>query len=242
MPTTVVSRADWLTARKALLAEERALTHQRDRVNAQRRALPWVKVEEPYLFDSIDGPKTLADLFDGRRQLFVQHFMLTPDSDHICSGCSIMGDQVDGARRHFEHADLSFAAVSRAPVARIEAVKARLGWDFRWVSSGANSFNYDYGVSFTPEQVASGDVGYNFGTTRYAAEELHGTSVFAKDDDDAVYHTYSTYARGAEAFVLPFAFLDCTPKGRSEQGTMSWVRLNDEYEDPPAAARCEAHG
>ena len=236
MEPTVVSREAWLVARKALLAQEREATHLRDRVNAARRALPWVKVETPYVFDSIDGPKTLSDLFDGRSQLFVQHFMLAPGSDHICQGCSASADSVDAARRHFEHADLSFAAVCRAPVERLEAVKRRMGWTFRWVSSGGNSFNYDYGVSFTPEQVAKGDVGYNFGTTPYAAEELHGASIFTRNDVGEVFHTYSSYARGNEGLFAAFHYLDLTPKGRNEDGTMSWVRLHDEYDDGPQAA------
>ena len=235
MEPTIVSRQEWLVARKALLAQERELTHLRDRINATRRALPWVTVDTPYAFDTVDGPRTLADLFDGRSQLIVQHFMLAPGSDHICPGCSASADSVDAARRHFEHADLSFVAVSRAPVERIEAVKRRMGWTFRWVSSGGNSFNYDYGVSFTPEQVARGDVGYNYGTTPYAAEELHGVSVFARNAGGTVFHTYSTYARGAEGLFAAFTYLDLAPKGRNEDGTMSWVRLHDEYDDTPAA-------
>ncbi|MEO1091219.1 MAG: DUF899 family protein, partial [Pseudomonadota bacterium] len=169
MQPTIVSRDTWLAARKALLAKERELTHQRDRLNEARRSLPWVEVETDYVFDSADGPVRLADLFDGRSQLFVQHFMLAPGAEHICPGCAALADHVDAARQHFEHADLAFAAICRASVAEIEAVKARMGWRFRWVSSGGNSFNYDYGTSFTPEQVASGEPLYNYGTTPYLA-------------------------------------------------------------------------
>src|SRR5215216_2472859 len=198
MPHRVVSREDWLAARKALLAMERELTHARDRLSAARRALPWVKVEKVYTFDTPDGRKTLADLFDGRSQLAIYHFMLAPGSSHICDGCAFMADHIDAARLHFEHADLSFAAVSRAPLAQIEQVKTRMGWRFRWVSSFGSDFNYDYGVSFTDEQVAAGDTGYNYGTTAYVAPDLHDTSVFARNGGGEIFHTYSVYARGTE--------------------------------------------
>lgn len=230
MQPNIVSRDQWLAARKALLAKEREVTHLRDEVAAQRRALPWVKIETPYAFQSTSGPVTLADLFDGRSQLLVQHFMLTPGKDHICPGCSLMADHVPGASMHFKNADLSFAAISRAPIEQIEAARTRMGWDFPWVSSGGTSFNYDFGVSYTPEQIAEGKPLYNFGTTSYLDEDVHGTSVFAKNEAGEVFHTYSTYARGDEAFIGAFSFLDLVPKGRNEQGTMSWVRLHDEYE------------
>lgn len=243
MQPNIVTREEWLNARKALLAQEREVTHMRDRISAARRALPWVKVDKAYVFEAADGPKTLSDLFEGRSQLFVQHFMLAPGSDHICPGCSGAADQVDAARCHFEHADLSFAAICRASIEEIEKIKARMGWTFQWVSSGGNSFNYDYGVSFTPEDVAKGDVGYNFGTTSYAAEELHGTSIFAKNGAGEVFHTYSTYARGNEMLFAPFNYLDLAPKGRNENGTMSWLRLHDEYEEvQPMHPRCGVCG
>jgi len=226
----VVSRQQWLVARKALLARERELTHLRDQVSAQRRALPWVKVDKTYVFDSPDGPSALAELFDGRSQLAVYHFMLTPASDHVCDGCSFLSDHVDAARQHFEHADLSFVAISRAPLAQIEPVKRRMGWRFRWVSSFGNDFNYDYGVSFTEEQIARGTAAYNYGTTPYAAADLPGVSVFVKDGAD-VFHTYSSYARGGDALIGAFHWLDLVPKGRNESSTMSWVRLHDEYDD-----------
>lgn len=230
-PHEIVSREDWLVARKTHLAREKELTRLRDAVSAERRALPWVKVEKTYVFDTPDGKKTLADLFDGRSQLAVYHFMLAPGSDHVCPGCSFISDHVDGARMHFEHADLSYVAVSRAPLSQIEPVKKRMGWRFRWASSGGNSFNYDYGVSFTPGQIASGNIGYNYGTTTYAGEDLHGLSVFAKDDAGQVFHTYSTYARGGDILLGAFNFLDLVPKGRNEDGIMNWVRRHDEYED-----------
>ena len=230
----IVSRKEWLIVRKALLAKERELTHLRDRINAERRALPWVKVEDDYVFDTPEGRRSLADLFDGRSQLAVYHFMLAPGSDHICDGCSLIADHVDAARQHFEHADLSFAAVSRAPLTQIEAVKRRMGWRFRWVSSFGSNFNYDYGVSFTDEQVDKGQTGYNYGTTPYAAADLPGASIFAKNEAGEVFHTYSTYARGGEPLIGALNWLDLAPKGRNETSTMSWVRLHDEYERRPA--------
>ncbi len=237
---TIVSRKEWLAARKALLAKERELTHLRDRISAERRALPWVKVEEDYVFDAPEGRASLADLFDGRGQLAVYHFMLAPGSDHICDGCAFLADHVDGARQHFEQADLSFVAVSRAPLAQIEAVKRRMGWRFRWVSSFGSDFNYDYGVSFTAEQVARGQTGYNYGTTPYAAADLPGVSVFARDEAGQVFHTYSAYARGGELLIGAFNWLDLTPKGRNETSTMSWVRLHDEYDKQPTSC-CHSH-
>lgn len=237
----VVSREQWLAARKELLAQEKELTRHRDRVAVARRGLPWVKVEKDYTFDTREGKRSLADLFDGRSQLLVYHFMLTPGSDHICNGCALLSDHIDAARQHFENADLSFVAISRAPLSQILPVRERMGWTFRWVSSNDTSFNYDYGVSFTKEQVASGKVGYNYETTDYSGEDLHGTSVFAKNDAGEVFHTYSTYARGAETLAGAFSYLDLVPKGRNENGTMSWVRLHDEYDAPQATACCHAH-
>lgn len=240
MEPKIVSREEWLKARRALLAREREATHLRDAVSAERRALPWVRVEEEYVFETPEGTATLADLFDSRSQLVVQHFMLPPGGP-ICDGCAGAADMADAARQHFEQADLSYAAVSRAPVAEIEAARKRLGWTFRWVSCGGNSFNHDYGTAFTPEQIAAGTVSYNYGTTPYAHTDLPGYSVFARGDDGAVFHTYSTYSRGTELMFTPFAFLDLAPKGRNEgEGVMSWLRLHDEYETASAKACCHA--
>ena len=225
----VVSRESWLAARKAHFEREKAMSHALDTLRAERRRLPWVRVETPYVFQGPDGPCSLADLFGGRSQLAVYHFMLTPGSDHICPGCSFIADHVDAARRHFEHADLAFAAISRVPMERIEPVRQRMGWTFPWVSSAGNGFNFDYGVSFTPEDIAAGRATYNYGTPVRASQDMHGTSIFARDDKGDVFHTYSTYSRGDELATGAFAWLDLAPMGRNETGTMSWVRLHDEY-------------
>jgi predicted dithiol-disulfide oxidoreductase (DUF899 family) len=231
----VVSRDEWRVARKQLLVREKEFTRARDRLSAERRALPWVKVEKPYVFDTPEGEATLADLFDGRSQLLVYHFMLTPGSDHICDGCALIADHVDAARMHFEHNDLSFVAIARAPLSQIEPVKKRMGWRFKWVSSHRNSFNYDYHVSFTKEQIASGDIDYNYGTTDYASEDLPGVSVFYQAETGNVFHTYSTYARGGDLLIGAYNFLDLTPKGRNETTIMDWVRLHDEYDSVEVA-------
>jgi predicted dithiol-disulfide oxidoreductase (DUF899 family) len=239
MTHPVVTREDWLVARKALLAKERELTRLRDAVSAERRALPWVKVDKPSVFDAPEGQVRLDELFGRRSQLAVYHFMLTPGSDHICPGCSFISDHIDAARLHFENADLSFAAISRAPLAQIEPVKKRMGWHFRWVSSHGSDFNYDYGVSFRKSDLAEGRAIYNYGTPIKSSEDAHGTSIFAKDGTGAVFHTYSTFARGAEMLLGAFNWLDLTPKGRNEAGgTMSWVKLHDEYKSHEASAQC----
>ncbi len=230
----IVSRAKWLDARKALLVKEKTMTRQLDALRAERRQMPWVEVEKPYVFDGPDGKRTLADLFQGRSQLAIYHFMLTPGSDHICPGCSFISDHIDAARQHFEHADLTFAAISRAPLGRITEVKRRMGWTFPWLSSAGTEFNYDFGVSFTKEDIASGRAIYNYGTPIRQSEDMHGTSIFATDANGVVHHTYSTYARGAELLDGAFMWLDLAPKGRNEQGIMSWVKRHDEYPAPQA--------
>lgn len=236
---TIATREEWLAARKALLAEEKKLTRAHDEVARQRRALPWVKVEKDYVFDSSGGPRPLSSLFEGRSQLFVYHFMLGPGWENPCDGCSFISDHVDAARQHFEHADLSFAAVSRAPVDEIEKVKKRLGWKFTWVSSGNNCFNHHHGVSFTKDQIASGQAEYNYAPYDGDYEDLHGCSVFAKDNTGQIFHTYSCYARGGEKLIGAFQFLDLTPKGRNEAGgIMSWVKLHDEYESGQDGKPC----
>jgi predicted dithiol-disulfide oxidoreductase (DUF899 family) len=231
MQNQIVSREEWLVARKALLAREKAMTLELDALRAERRRLPWVKVEKPYVFEGPSGACTLADLFRGRSQLAVYHFMLTPGSDHLCKGCSFIADHIDAARRHFEHADLAFAAISRAPLEHIEQVRRRLGWAFPWVSSHGTDFNFDFGVSFKKDDIAAGRAIYNYGTPIKSSEDMHGTSIFARNESGDIFHTYSTYARGDEVLMGAFAWLDLAPKGRSEDGgVMSWVKLNDEYE------------
>lgn len=231
MQHPTVSRDEWLTARKALFEKERAMTHALDELRAERRRLLWVRIDKPYVFQGPDGSRTLGDLFENRSQLAIYHFMLTPGSDHLCPGCSYTMDHADAARQHFEHADLSLAAVSRAPVERIEAVKVRMGWTFPWVCSGESDFNYDFGVSFTQEDRETGRALYNFGlTTIRRASDMFGLSVFVKDERGDIFHSYSTYHRGTELLMGAFNWLDLTPKGRNEiDGTMSWLKLHDEY-------------
>jgi predicted dithiol-disulfide oxidoreductase (DUF899 family) len=230
MTHQIVSREDWLDARKALLAKERAMTHELDALRAERRQLPWVRIDKPYVFETPDGKKTLGDLFGGRGQLAIYNFMLTPGSDNICRGCSFIADHVDAARQHFEHADLTFVAVSRVPVEHIEAVKKRMGWTFPFVSSQGSDFNFDFGVSFTPEDIATGRAVYNYGEVLRESQDIFGAHMFIKDDGGAIFHTYSTYRRGAELLMGAFNWLDLAPKGRGEAvGTMKWLRLHDEY-------------
>lgn len=237
MEHLVVSPEEWLIARMAHLEAEKQLTRQRDRLLEERRALPWVKVEQDYVFEGSDGPVSLVDLFDGRSQLMVQHFMLGPGWSEGCAGCSFLADHVDAARRHFEHADLSFAAVSRAPYKEIEAFKRRMGWRFAWVSSFANDFNYDFHVSFRPEEVGRGEAVYNYRTIDPGIDELPGCSVFCKDESGAVFHTYSAYARGGEGMIGAFSFLDLVPKGRNETTRiMDWVRHHDRYDEAATPA------
>lgn len=226
----VVSRAEWMTARKALLDKELAMTHQLDALRAERRQLPWVKIEKQYVFEGPVGKCTLEDLFGDQSQLAIYHFMLTPGSDHICGGCAFISDHVDAARQHFQHADLAFSAVSRAPIAQIEEVKERMCWSFPWVSSGSGDFNYDFNVSFTKEDRADGSASYNYGKAKIeSSPDMFGVSIFAKDSSGTIYHTYSTYHRGPELLIGAFNWLDLTPKGRNEDGIMSWVKLHDEY-------------
>jgi len=236
----VVSRDVWLEARRQLLVREKEATHLRDRVNTERLALPWVKIDKDYVFDTPTGKKALSDLFDGRSQLIVYHFMLGPDWDAGCPGCSFLADHLDGTLAHLNHHDVSLAAVSRAPIDKVEAYKKRMGWSFPWVSSFANDFNFDYHVSFSKEQLAGETVFYNF-TPMDSAEgydELPGLSAFYKDDAGNVFHTYSSYARGPEELIGTLMILDRAPKGRNESSTMNFVRRHDEYDDAAKAHPC----
>lgn len=233
----VVSEAEWVEQRKVLLAREKELTHLQEKIAAERRALPWVKVTKNYVFDTPQGKKTLSELFDGRSQLIVYHFMFSPDWEAGCTGCSFLSDHIDGANQHLRQHDVTYVAASRAPLEKLLAYKKRMGWKFPWVSSQGSDFNYDYHVSFTKDQVAKGKAFYNFEETDIGKmEDLHGTSVFIKDKDGAIYHTYSAYARGDERSLGTYMWLDITPKGRNETSTMSWVKRHDEYDSAPKAA------
>jgi len=231
----VVSRDAWLAERMTLLAHEKELTRLRDQIARERRALPWVRVDKDYAFDTLQGRRTLAELFGGRYQLLVQHFMLGPGWEQGCPSCSYMADHTDGMTVHLERRDVTMIAVSRAPLAEIERFRQRMGWRFTWVSSHGSDFNYDFGVSFTPEDVATGELHYNYGKWRMAHEELPGISVFYKNGAGDVFHTYSTYGRGVEVMMGTYSMLDLTPKGRDESKGMSWVRHHDRYEATPAA-------
>jgi predicted dithiol-disulfide oxidoreductase (DUF899 family) len=242
IPRPVVSQAEWLAARRELLAKEKEAVRLRDEVNAQRLALPWVRVEKTYTFDTAGGRRTLAGLFAGRSQLIVYHFMLGPGWEAGCPGCSFLADHLDGALPHLEHHDVTLTAVSRAPLAEIAAYKARMGWHFPWVSSHGSDFNFDYHVSFTPEDIADGKVFYNFAEidAAQAAPELPGLSSFYQDEAGDVFHTYSSYARGPEEMIGTLMILDRAPKGRNETTIMDFVRRHDEYEVAAPRACCAA--
>src|SRR5467141_4466726 len=229
----VVSRAEWIAARKELLAKEKTLTRQRDAVSAERRQLPWVKVDKNYVFDAPGGKKTLADLFEGRSQLIVYHFMFGPDWKEGCPSCSFISDHIDGSVTHLAARDVRLAVVSRAPLAQIEAFKKRMGWRFHWVSSNATDVKYDHHVSMSREELGKGEVYYNYGMQKFPSEERPGTSVFYRDAADNIFHTYSSYGRGLDIFIGAYNWLDIAPKGRDEEGlahTMAWVRHHDKYD------------
>jgi len=242
----VVSRTEFTKARLALLKKEKELMHLQDEVARARRALPWVKIAKDYVFDTPDGPRKLTDLFGANSQLIVQHFMLAPGWDAGCIGCSFMADGTDGALAHLTHHDVTFVAVSRAPLAEINAFKQRMGWRFPWVSSNGSDFNFDFDVSFTPEARAARKVYYNYRERDdMGTDEMPGISVFYKNPAGEIFHTYSTYERGVEAMMTAYRFLDLTPKGRNEPepraGLTQWVRLHDEYEAPAETHGCCAH-
>ncbi len=231
-PPKIVSEEEWLAARKALLAKEKAFTRERDALSAERRALPWVKVDKSYVFDGPDGKETLAQLFGDRSQLLVYHFMFGPDWTEGCPSCSFWADNYDNAVVHLRHRDVALVAISRAPLAKLEAYKKRMGWHFKWVSSYGNDFNRDYHVSFTPEEQKTAV--YNYTASGFGTSEAPGISVFAKGEDGQVFHTYSCYARGLDMLNGTYHLLDLVPKGRDEQDLphpMAWVRRHDKYED-----------
>jgi predicted dithiol-disulfide oxidoreductase (DUF899 family) len=228
----VVSESEWLEARKALLAKEKEFTRLRDELSRARRAMPWVKVEKDYVFEGPNGPLTLAELFAGKRQLIVYHFMFGPDWEVGCKSCSFWADNYDGIVAHLKQRDANLVATSRAPIAKLEAFRQRMGWRFTWASSLGSDFNFDYQASFTPEQMAKGEVYYNFEQRGFPATEAPGISVFSKDDAGAIHHTYSCYARGLDMLNGAYHYLDLLPKGRDEQQLpyhMDWVKLHDLY-------------
>ena len=238
----VVSKDEWLKARQELLAAEKEFNRQKDELSRRRRQLPWERIEKNYVFEGLNGPETLAGLFEGRSQLMVQHFMLAPGWAEGCKSCSFMADHIDGVRVHLAHRDLTFVAVSRAPLAEIERFRRRMGWQFKWVSSYGSDFNFDFHVSFTAEEKAKGEIYYNYRVRRFTEEELPGISLFYKDEAGNVYHTYSTYERGVEAMMGAYNLLDLAPKGRDEDGLphgMAWVRHHDKYDDKSTRQCCE---
>jgi predicted dithiol-disulfide oxidoreductase (DUF899 family) len=229
----IVSHADWIKARKQLLVEEKEFNRQRDRLSQRRRDLPWEKVEKPYWFDGPGGRRTLAELFDGRSQLIVYHFMFAPDWEEGCKSCSFWADNFNGIVVHLNHRDVTFLAISRAPLPKLQAYARRLGWSFPWYSSQGSDFNYDFQVSFTPQQIAAGDGVYNYAPLEHKMSDLVGISVFARNPSGEVFHTYSAYSRGVDMLNNAYHYLDLVPKGRDEGGlkhTMEWVRRNDQYD------------
>jgi len=232
----IVSRQEWLSARRELLAREKEFTHQYDALTAQQRALPWVKVEKEYVFDAPQGKTTLAELFGGRSQLFLKHFMMAPGQKQQCVGCSLEVDHLEGLLAHLQNHDVSYVVVARAPIEEIEELRKRMGWRFPWVSSFHSDFNYDFGVSFKPEEVAAGKALYNFQPApEWAAgiQDLSGDSIFYQDEAGRIFHTYSTYGRGGEQFLGIYRYLDLTPKGRNESGPYhsltDWARPHNMY-------------
>jgi predicted dithiol-disulfide oxidoreductase (DUF899 family) len=239
----IVSKEEWLAARRALLQREKAHLKAQDDLTTQRRELPWMLVDKEYVFDGPNGQHSLSDLFQGRSQLFVYHFMFGPEWEEGCTGCSFLCDHVDGARQHFEQNDLSFVAVSRGPLDKLESYRRRMGWRFQWVSSARCDFNYDFHVSFPPERVVDGKIFYNFESADAEIDELPGFSVFYKAEDEAIYHTYSGYSRAGGGFLGAYAFLDVAPKGRQENGPhfnlMDWVKRHDCYVSNAMTSCCE---
>lgn len=228
-----MSQEKWIAARKELLRKEKDATRLLDELSDDRRKLPWVKVTKDYTFDTPDGPVTLADLFAGRSQLAVYHFMFAPDWQEGCPSCSFVSDHFDGTLPHLAARDVSLAVVSRAPLAKIAKFQQRMGWKFRWVSSYGSDFNTDYHVTFSPEDVERGTVDYNYTVGEFPSTEGPGLSVFYKDEEGDIYHTYSTYGRGVETLMSTYRTLDLMPKGRDEDGldfSMAWVRYHDRYE------------
>lgn len=230
----IVSHDAWLEARKEFLVKEKEFTRLRDALSRERRELPWERVEEEYRFETPNGSRTLAEIFDGRSQLLVYHFMLGPDWEEGCKSCSFWADNYNNIPIHLNHRDVTFVAISRAPLARIEAYKSRMGWSFPWVSSFGSDFNFDYHVSLTPGEIAAGEAVYNYRTLQTTNSEWPGVSVFFRDANGEVFHTYSTYERGLDMLNGAYHLLDLVPKGRDEDNlpfTMQWVRRHDQYDE-----------
>jgi predicted dithiol-disulfide oxidoreductase (DUF899 family) len=230
----VVSHDEWLSARNAFLKKEKEFTRLRDELSKGRRDLPWEKVEKQYLFDGPNGQETLADLFEKRSQLIVYHFMFAPEWDAGCPHCSFWADNFNPITIHLNHRDVTMVAISRAPLAKIESFRKRMGWSFKWLSSGKNSFNYDFDVSFTPESLKNGTAHYNYEKADFNHQDREGVSVFYKDEAGSIFHTYSAYARGIDILNTAYNYLDLAPKGRDEDEldfTQSWVRYHDQYQD-----------
>jgi predicted dithiol-disulfide oxidoreductase (DUF899 family) len=229
----VVSKSEWVEARKRFLAKEKEFTRMRDQLSVERRALPWTRVDKEYTFDGRNGPETLVQLFGDRSQLVVYHFMFAPEWEVGCKSCSFWADNFNGITAHLRQRDVAFAAISRAPLAKLQVFAKRLGWTFKWVSSQGSNFNYDFEVSFKPEALARGDAMYNFGKLQHASSDMPGISVLAKDDSGAVFRAYSTFGRGIDMMNTAYQYLDLVPKGRDEAGlphTMAWVKLRDLYD------------
>jgi predicted dithiol-disulfide oxidoreductase (DUF899 family) len=238
-----VSRGEWLEARRALLAKEKEVLKAKDALRQETRELPWVKVDKEYVFEGPNGKETLSDLFAGRSQLVVRHFMLGPGWKEGCVGCSFGADQTDGSVVHLINHDVMFVTVSRAPYPEIAAFHKRMGWTFKWVSSFGSDFNFDYHVSFTEEDEKRGKAFYNFADMDYMGDEMPGTSVFFKNEAGEIFHTYSAFARGSELIGGVYGILDVTPKGRNEPpggNLTAWVRRHDEYAEKPGDSCC--HG
>jgi predicted dithiol-disulfide oxidoreductase (DUF899 family) len=229
----VISREEWLDARRELLAKEKEFTRLRDQLSQARRELPWVKIEKDYLFEGPNGKETLSDLFEGRSQLIIYHFMYGPDWEEGCPSCSFWADNFNGTGIHLSHRDITLIAVSRAPLDQLEAYKARMGWSFKWVSSLGNDFNFDYQVSFIPDQLEKGEMIYNYRPGGFSGEEAPGISIFYKNEQGEVFHTYSCYSRGLDMLNGAYHYMDLAPKGRDEDAlpyTMAWLRRHDQYE------------
>ncbi len=229
----IVSRDEWTAARRGLLAKEKEFLRLRDELSSERRSLPWVRVEKNYTFTGPTGSLSLADLFEGRSQLFVVHLMFAPEWEAACKNCSFWADHYNGTVAHLAQRDVSFAAISRAPLAKLQAFAKRMGWTFPWVSSQSTDFNYDFNASFRPEDLSNGTAVYNYAPATMKSSDMPGFSVFAKDERGDIFHTYSTYGRGIEPVNATYQLLDLVPKGRDEAGLpfpMTWVKLHDLYE------------